>query len=322
MTCSRTIVIVIAFLGSSALQAHEVTAPISIESFPLDEVSPHIRVVHGPLAQPSPENRGFMNNPAAILTANGIIVVDPGSSRNTGRQLVEKVRRIWNKPVVAIFNTHVHGDHWLGNDGVRELYPNVPIYAHERMIERANAGEGEFWINVFKTMTKGTAGETKAVAPTIGLKGGEEIRIDDVTLKIHYAGHAHSDNDLMIEVLNDRSLFTGDIVLNHHVPNSDVPQDASFKGSITAIEAMLKGPYSLYVPGHGRTGGREVPEAMLRFHRKLYDLVMKFYRDGQQDYEMKDRIVNEMSEYRDWHNFSEMGRVIGYVYREIEKDDF
>jgi len=312
----------LAALPLPPVSAHEVTAPKTIEHYALDPVGPHIHVVHGPVSHPLPANHGFMNNPAAIVTAKGVILVDPGSSRHIGRELVAKVRKLTSQPVIAVFNTHVHGDHWLGNDGVRELYPDVPIYAHERMIARARAGEGKYWVGVFNTMTRGKAGQTKPVVPAFGLKGGETFNYGDVKLRIHFAGHAHSDNDLLIEVVDDRSLFTGDVVVASHVPNSDVPQDASFTGSIAAIEKMLNGPYTQFVPGHGKTGGREVPEAMLRFHRQLYGLVRKYYQQGMQDFEMKDRIIAEMSEYRTWHNFSEMGRVIGYVYREVEKDSF
>ena len=120
--------------------AHDPVAPFSFEHFPLDRVSRHIYVVHGPLAHPNPENRGFMNNPAAILTRNGVIIVDPGSSREIGKQLLRKVRKVSDKPVIAVFNTHVHGDHWLGNHGIREVYHKVPVYAHERMIERVSGG--------------------------------------------------------------------------------------------------------------------------------------------------------------------------------------
>ncbi len=34
--------------------------------------------MHGPVTEPSVENRGFMNNPAIIEGKNGLIVVDPG----------------------------------------------------------------------------------------------------------------------------------------------------------------------------------------------------------------------------------------------------
>jgi len=315
--------LIFVLLGVSGVSlAHDVEAPSSIENFPLDQVSQRIRVVHGPLALPNPKNRGFMNNPAAILTRNGVIIVDPGSSREIGKQLLKKVRAVSDKPIIAVFNTHVHGDHWLGNDGIRDTYPNVPIYAHERAIERAKSGEGELWISVFSKMTNGATAGTKPVAPTIGLKGGETLKIDDVTLRVYHPGQAHSDNDLMIEVVDDKGLFCGDVVVAHHVPNSDVPQDASFKGSIAAIETILKGQDVVFVPGHGRSGGREVPEATLRFLQKLTESVTRYFKQGQQDYEMKDKIVDELKEYRDWHNFDEMGRVISYVYKEVERDNF
>ena len=302
--------------------AHDVKGPVSIQQYPLDRVSSHIYVVHSAHELPNPKNRGFINNPAAILTTNGIIIVDPGSSAEIGKQLLEKVRKVSNKPVIAILNTHVHGDHWLGNSGIRERYPNVPIYAHERMIERAKAGEGEAWVKLFNTMTKGAIKGTKAIIPNKGLKGGETLNLDGVRLRVHYAGHAHSDNDLMYEVIDDKALFFGDIVGNHYVTNSAVPQDASFKGSIAAIQTMLQGPATIFIPGHGRTGGREVPEATLRFLEKLRASVSKYYKQGLADYEMKDAVIKDMHEYRDWYSFNELGRVITYVYQEVEKENF
>lgn len=302
--------------------AHDVKGPVSIQQYPLDRVSPSIYVVHGAHELPNPKNRGFMNNPAAILTPHGVIIVDPGSSAEVGKQLLKKVRKVSNKPVIAILNTHVHGDHWLGNSGIRELYPDVPIYAHERMIERANTGEGEDWIKLFNTMTKGAIAGTKAIIPNMGLKGGETLKLDGVTLRVHYAGHAHSDNDLMYEVVDDKALFFGDVVGNKYIPNSAVPQDASFKGSITAIKTMLQGPATIFIPGHGRTGGREVPEATLRFLEKLRASVSKYYKQGLADYEMKDAVIKELDEYRDWYSFNELGRVITFVYQEVEKENF
>lgn len=250
---------------TSASFAHDVKGPVSIQHYALDKVSPNIYVVHGAHDLPNPKNRGFMNNPAAILTANGVIIVDPGSSAEIGKQLLEKVRKVSNKPVIAILNTHVHGDHWLGNSGIRACYPNVPIYAHERMIERAKAGEGESWVKLFNMMTKGAIKGTKAIIPNKGLKGGETLNLDGVTLRVHYAGHAHSDNDLMFEVVDDKALFFGDIVGNKYVAHSAVPQDANFKGSITAIQSMLKGPATIFIPGHGRTGGAKYPKPRYAF---------------------------------------------------------
>lgn len=37
---------------------------------------------------------------------------------------------------------------------------------------------------------------------------------------------------------------------------------------------------------------------------------------------MKDKVLRDMAKYKDWNNFNEMGRVISYVYQEVEKENF
>ncbi|MDZ7804774.1 MBL fold metallo-hydrolase [Thiohalophilus sp.] len=302
--------------------AHEPQLPLDFEQHTLEQVSQHIHVVHGTQSLPNPQTRGFMNNPSAILTHGGIIIVDPGSSAEIGRQLLTKLRKITDKPVIAVFNTHVHGDHWLGNQGIRETYPEVPIYAHTRMLERVEAGEGGTWVQLFMGMTEGAVEGTRVIGPNIGLSGGEVLSLDGITLKIHHTGHAHTDHDLMIEVVNDKGLFFGDIVSSRRVPNSDVPQDASFKGSIAAIKAMLDEDIAVYIPGHGRSGGREVPESSLLFLEALNASVTHYFNQGLQSYEMKDKVIDDLAEYQDWNNFNEIGRVINFVFQEVEQDNF
>lgn len=302
--------------------AHDLQSPLSIEHYPLEKVSEHIYVVHGTQKLPSPQTRGFMNNPAAILTDKGVIIVDPGSSAEIGKQLLKKVREVSDKPVLAVFNTHVHGDHWLGNQGIREIYPHVPIYAHKKMIERVNNGEGKEWIQLFMKMTEGKVTGTEVVSPNVGLKGGEVLKLGGLTLKIYHAGHAHTNHDIMIEVVDDKGIFLGDIVTAKRVSNSDVPQDANFKGTISAIKTVLSKPYDIYIPGHGLSGDREVPESSLKFLEQLYSSVSKYIDQDFEVFEMKKKVIEDLAEYKDWNNFNELGRVINYVFLEIENDNF
>jgi glyoxylase-like metal-dependent hydrolase (beta-lactamase superfamily II) len=303
--------------------AHDVTVPASLEQHSFEQVSQNIHVIHGTQELPSEKTRGFMNNPSIVTTQNGVIVIDPGSSKEIGVQLLEKIKTITNKPVIAVFNTHIHGDHWLGNHGIRTVYPKVPIYAHQRMIERAKQGEGLNYIDLFLSMTNKATDGTDAVAPNIGLTGGETLELDGTKLKIYHTGHAHTDSDIMIEVVSDKGLFFGDIVASRRVPNSDVPQDANFKGTIHAIKTVLKqSPATLYIPGHGKTGGREVPEASLKFLTILNSSVMRYFDEGLSDFEMKNRVVQDLTEFKDWNNFNEIGRVISHLYQEVERDNF
>jgi hypothetical protein len=37
---------------------------------------------------------------------------------------------------------------------------------------------------------------------------------------------------------------------------------------------------------------------------------------------MKQKVIDDLSEYKDWYNFNEMGKVISYLYLEIESNSF
>ena len=302
--------------------AHMFTPPETIEDHLMVAITENIYIIEGPQTLPNVKTRGFMNNPAAIIGKTGVIIVDPGSSAEIGRQLLKKVQERTEKPVIAVFNTHVHGDHWLGNQAIREAYPDVPIYAHEKMIERVKNGEGEDWLGLLNKMTENATARTKIIGPSVGLKGGEQLDIDGVKLQILHTGKAHTDHDIMINVIGEKSMFLGDVVANQRVPSSDVPRDANYKGQMVAIREVLKINSVNYIPGHGAVGGKEVPEASLAMLEKLYGLVKKYYEKGQSDFEMKDAIVRELEEYKHWHNFNELGRVISHIYLEIESDSF
>ena len=106
--------------------------------FHFAKLNDQVYVMHGPLEEPSKANQGFMNNPGIIVGKNGIIVIDPGSTYSVGKNVLQEIKKISSLPVVAVFNTHIHGDHWLANQAIKEAYPEAEIYAHPQMIKQAN----------------------------------------------------------------------------------------------------------------------------------------------------------------------------------------
>lgn len=322
MNLRRTVVLLAAVLCSTGRAwSHEIEVHDFEGDLALQQLTEHIYVTHGTQAFSSPSTQGFMNNPGFVVTDAGVVVVDPGSSVQIGNKLLDSIARVTDKQVVAVFNTHVHGDHWLGNQAIRQAYPGVAIYAHQRMIERVEAGEGEDWIKLFDAMTDGATAGTRVVAPNIGLHGGEVIRIGDIPFRIHHTGKAHSDTDIMIEVPRDRGIFLGDIVTNRRVQSAR-PQDSDILGQIHAVEFVLGTDNDWFIPGHGFSGGRELPEQQLKFLKELYASVQQHYDEGLADYEMRDLVKQDLAVYRDWYNFDELGRVINSVYLQVEEASF
>ena len=94
-----------------------------LPDYPASKVATHTYVIHGPVDYPNPQNQGFMNNPAFVLTKAGVVVIDPGSSVQSGEMVLRQIRKVTDQKVVAVLNTHAHGDHWLGNQAFREAAP-------------------------------------------------------------------------------------------------------------------------------------------------------------------------------------------------------
>jgi glyoxylase-like metal-dependent hydrolase (beta-lactamase superfamily II) len=307
---------------SFAGHAHNVTIPKDIKDMSLKKVTDNVYVVHGIHAMPDKGNKGFISNSGIVVSDQGVVIIDTGGSLQIGEMLLNKITEVTDKPVIAVFNTHLHGDHWMGNAAIRKAYPEARIYAHERAIERLQNGEAEQWLDIFMQATDGAIEGTQIVLPDTALKGGESIEAAGNTFRIHHTGKAHTDNDIMIEYPERKTLFAGDIVIYGSTVSGARPQDFSATGQISAVEYALELPVDIYVPGHGPTGGREIPEATKRFLEILYQSVQRHYDEGLADFEMRDQVADELSEFSDWSGFDQIGRLISYVYQQVEAAEF
>jgi glyoxylase-like metal-dependent hydrolase (beta-lactamase superfamily II) len=295
------------------------TAP-EVPDYPVDQIAENIYVIHGPLESPNPENQGFMNNPGIVVTSAGVVIMDPGASVQSGEMVLRAVKKISNKPVVAVFNSHIHGDHWLGNQAVRAAYPQAPIYGHPNMIELIDAGEGQNWVELMERLTEGKTRGTQVVGPSKPVSHGEEFRIGDYTFRIHYYGKAHTTSDIMVEIPEASVTFLGDNALNERLPRID---DGDIQGNIQACTNILETNSTVYVPGHGPTGDKTVPERFRSYLEILYASVKRYYDEGISDFEMKPQVAEALKEYADWSGFeAELGKHISLAYLQIEEAEF
>ena len=284
------------------------------------KVSEHVYVIHGPTEMPNPQNRGFMNNPAFIIGKQSVVVVDPGSSNESGQMVLDAIRQVSNKPVSHIFNTHIHGDHWMGNNIIQQAYPDVVIIADPRMLAKAKAGAAQSWQDMLLTLTKGATKGTKITLPNKTLSNGAKVKVGDLKFSLYSVGIAHSDSDIMVVLENDSIMFTGDNVAYKRIIRMD---DANFKDAIAACEKAIALNLKHYVPGHGPTGDVSLIKAQRDYLATIYSEVQKYFDEGLSDFEMKPKIAPKLSAYKDWPGFEqELGKHISLAFLEVEKAEF
>ena len=237
-------------VSAFAEQLHDFIEGPPVADVPAQQLSKHVWMIYAEDGFPNSENKGMMANILFVVTQQGVVMLDTGASLQIGQMAIRMIKKVTPKPVVAVFNSHYHGDHWLGNHAFAEAYgANLPIHALEHTTAQIKGHEGNLWRSLMERWTNQATMGTKVVAPNKVVNNGEVFRFGDVTLKMHFYGHAHTPSDLCVEVVEDKLTAIGDIAMANRIANID---DGSYPGTFKYYEALAKAAGDqLWVPGHG-----------------------------------------------------------------------
>jgi cyclase len=76
---------------------------------------------------------GYVPNDTSvvIVNENDVLVFDTFSRPSIARTLLAEIRKITDKPVRYVVNSHHHPDHWSGNEVFADAFPNLEIISTE-----------------------------------------------------------------------------------------------------------------------------------------------------------------------------------------------
>jgi len=289
-----------------------------VGEFQFESVAKDVYVMHGPLQEPNKQNLGFMNNPGFVLTRKGVILIDPGSSYQVGKHVLAEIKKITPLPVLAVFNTHIHGDHWLGNQAIKESYPKARIYAHPAMIAQAKSAVGAGWIDIMQRMTEGATKGTNVVAPDKAVLQHEVITVSGHHFKVHSLKPAHTDTDIMIEHIESKTLFMGDNGFNKRLGRFD--GSSNMHGAIKLLVYVKRLKVKTFVPGHGKSGDFDAAvKPFQEYLTRLQSIVKMGLERDLEDYEIKEVAIKQLRDYKQWSGFEEqVGKHVFRMYLEIQ----
>jgi cyclase len=78
---------------------------------------------------------GLSGNSVAILSDDGVLVFDSNATPETATTVLAEIRKLTNKPVRYLVNSHWHWDHWGGNQTYLAAFPLLQIISHEKTRE-------------------------------------------------------------------------------------------------------------------------------------------------------------------------------------------
>jgi cyclase len=67
------------------------------------------------------------SNSLVVVNDSDVVVFDNNARASTSRLVIAEIRKITNKPVRVLINSHWHMDHWLGNAAYADAFPGLQI---------------------------------------------------------------------------------------------------------------------------------------------------------------------------------------------------
>ena len=219
----------------------------------------------------------------------GVLVIDTGPGPR-GADVLAAIRKISDKPIRIVINTHVHADHTGANEAIaaagRALGGNAPgnsglalesarVLAHENVLKRMSAPSGE------------PSPRSFAAWPTETFFGEDkELFFNDEAIQLIYQP-GHTDGDVLVFFRRSDVVASGDLFTTSTYPVIDLQNGGSVQGVIDGLNRLLDiaipkdkeegGTY--VVPGHGRLSDEadvvEYRDMLTIVRDRIQDLVAK-----------------------------------------------
>ena len=189
------------------------------------------------------------SNSVFLVTNEGVLVIDTRTHPREGRDLLERIRKVTDKPIKWVINSHFHGDHHMGNSVFKAA--GATFVAQEetaRLMQQVHGKEMARRIDGFRRRGY-DPDEVKLVLPDVTFDSKMSIRIGGREVRLLYLGPGQQAGDTFVLFPDTRVLFTPGAFARHSMPNM------AFTPSVESWIALLNRVAALNVdiilPAHG-----------------------------------------------------------------------
>ncbi len=195
----------------------------------------------------SPQN-SFGANAGIIIGRDGIAVIDTLTSAKEAKRFINNIRKISDKPIKYVVNTHFHLDHTFGNSEfaklgaviISQMKDNANLHKNGESILK-NAG--------MYGLTESDMEGTTIAYPQLTFNDKLEIDLGDQKVELIYPGQSHTGGSILVYLPDKKILFAGDVLFTNYHP---FIADGDIKSWVKVLDYIMKMDVATIIPGMGR----------------------------------------------------------------------
>jgi len=255
----------------------------------------------GATGEPDRINGGNTGNSGFIVARDGIVVIDTGSSYRHGRAMIEAIRRVSDKPIALVVNTHAVQEFLFGNSAFARI--GVPLLTHRASAQLMRERCAHCLENLRLLLGEDAMRGTRLLVPRTLLDESAILRVAGRDLEVLHFGWGATPGDLVVLDRRSGVVFAGGLASIDRIPET---RDGNHAGWIAALDALARLPAGRVVPGHGPVVDLAQVRRTRAYLLELDALARRLYEDGFSLLETLDR--SELSDYRDWGAYATVHR--------------
>tara|TARA_B100000768_G_scaffold49482_1_gene48229 strand:- start:385 stop:1320 length:936 start_codon:yes stop_codon:yes gene_type:complete len=237
---------------------------------------------------------GGGGNVGVFVSDNDVVLID-NKYEIIEDILMTSLRKITDKPIKYIINTHFHHDHSDGNRAFGKQ--GIPIISHQNAKKRMMQDK-ELYGGIYSFIKDFVQPKyDKNSLPVFTYESKMIISQGNEEIELYNFGKAHTDGDSTVLFKNNNIIHAGDAFVRYGYPYVDLNNGGSIKGLIDFLGTLelLCDDNTIIIPGHGDLSKKEDVTSLKNTLNDLYTKTIIGLKNGLSHNEISDSIEETLN---------------------------
>ena len=251
---------------------------------------------------------GSGGNIGLFIGKNEVLIIDSQFAPLSDK-IKTAIRKISDKPMKWLVNTHWHGDHTGGNANFAS--EDLTIVGHKNVLHRLSHENNR--------MGRIVPPAPEAAWSDVAFETEMTLNVSGYNVMIQHVENAHTDGDSFVFFGDDNVLHMGDCFFKGRFPFIDLSSKGSVKGYLKAVEValMIVNDDTVIIPGHGAIAGKE---DLVDYHQMLTTVISRMEKAMKKTDILSDISTADIVKgYEDWGSgFINSDRMVETLFKGLE----